>query len=556
MDSSDRSQSTTEAYETETKEMHETTWSSTSSSNASLTSIKRGESPDSQNDHTVAFADLEPTASRSIPPPPRSQSAFFDPDFEIKWEENDVENPKNWSVWRKAHTIFACTVASCTVVLYSSAYTSGISGAHSMTAELDVPNSTVSLLGLTTYLFGMAAGSMIWAPLSEMLGRRPVYIATLFAFMFFILPCALAKNVGTILVCRFFAAMVGCSVVSNSPGTINDVSTDKHRAFTFSIWCIGLMNGPVIGPLVGGFVFDNLGWRWIHWLTLILAGVSFLLMATVPETYGPTLLRRRTEKKRKETGDVQWWSKHDEKRAFWPLLGASLWRPIYLTASEPILWFWDLYILIIYSMNYLTFVIYPRVFEGLRGWSTGQTGLSYLGIGVGNVLVIACEPLLRKMVQRKKLDANGKPTPESPVFIVCIGACLVPIGGLVFAWTCTPDVHYIWPILSGIPFGAGTTATFIYGSNYIGRSYGMYAASAMAGNVLTRTVAGGTLPLAGAAMYNALGPHWQGTLLGLLEVLIVPIPFVFYKYGHLIRLKSKFISRMEQEAKGGEKGGA
>jgi len=51
-------------------------------------------------------------------------------------------------------------------VLYSSAYTSGISGAHSMTAELDVPNSTVSLLGLTTYLFGMAAGSMIWAPLS------------------------------------------------------------------------------------------------------------------------------------------------------------------------------------------------------------------------------------------------------------------------------------------------------------------------------------------------------------------------------------------------------
>ncbi|KAH0141434.1 MFS general substrate transporter, partial [Aureobasidium melanogenum] len=260
--------------------------------------------------------------------------------------------------------------------------------------------------------------------------------------------------------------------------------------------------------------------------------------------------------KRKETGDNQWWSKHDEKRPFWPLLGASLWRPIYLTVSEPILWFWDLYFLIIYSMNYLTFVIYPRVFVGLRGWSIGHTGLSYLGIGLGNLLIIGCEPLLRKMIQRRKLDANGKPTPESPVFIVCIGAILVPIGGLMFAWTCTPNVHYMWPIISGIPFGAGTTATFIYGSNYIGRSYGMYAASAMAGNVLTRTIAGGTLPLAGPAMWNALGPHWQGTLLGLLEVLIIPIPFVFYKYGHLIRLKSKFISRMEQEAGGGEKGGA
>ena len=184
-----------------------------------------------------------------------------------------------------------------------------------------------------------------------MFGRRLVYISTLFAFMFFIFPCAIAEDVSVILVCRFFAAMVGCSVVSNSPGTINDVSTDKHRAFTFSCWCAGLMNGPVLGPLIGGFVFDNPGWRWIHWITLMLAGVSFLLMATVPETYGPALLRRRAEKKRKETGDNQWWSKHDEQRAFWPLLGASLWRPIYLTATEPILWFWDLYFLIIYSMN-------------------------------------------------------------------------------------------------------------------------------------------------------------------------------------------------------------
>jgi hypothetical protein len=51
-------------------------------------------------------------------------------------------------------------------ILYSSAYTSGLSGAHGMTVELGVSNSTISLLGLTTYLFGMAAGSMIWAPLS------------------------------------------------------------------------------------------------------------------------------------------------------------------------------------------------------------------------------------------------------------------------------------------------------------------------------------------------------------------------------------------------------
>jgi hypothetical protein len=115
MDPSEKSQPATEAYETEVKEMHDTTWSSTSSSSASLRSIRVEDKSDGHNDHTVAFADLEPTASRSIPPPPQSQSAFSDPEYEITWEENDVENPKNWSVWRKVHTIFACTTASCIV---------------------------------------------------------------------------------------------------------------------------------------------------------------------------------------------------------------------------------------------------------------------------------------------------------------------------------------------------------------------------------------------------------------------------------------------------------
>lgn len=115
MESSQKSQPATEAYETDVKEIHEITWNSTTSSRTSLDTCREEDGADSQNDHTVAFADLEPTASRSIPPRPRSQSECFDSDYEIKWEDSDVENPKNWSVWRKAHTIFACTIASCTV---------------------------------------------------------------------------------------------------------------------------------------------------------------------------------------------------------------------------------------------------------------------------------------------------------------------------------------------------------------------------------------------------------------------------------------------------------
>lgn len=142
---------------------------------------------------------------------------------------------------------------------------------------------------------------------------------------------------------------------------------------------------------------------------------------------------------------------------------------------------------------------------------------------------------------------TGKAPPEAMVSMVCIASVLMPIGQLWFAWTCTPNVHWIVSIVAGIPFGAGNTGLFIYASNYLVYSYGIYAASALAGNAVLRSMLGATLPLAGPAMYAKLGPHWAGTLLALLEAMCIPIPIVFYKYGHRIRMKSSLISKMQED---------
>lgn len=167
------------------------------------------------------------------------------------------------------------------------------------------------------------------------------------------------------------------------------------------------------------------------------------------------------------------------------------------------------------------------------------------------MITIACEPLIRRMINSHKIDPEtGKPAPEAMVSIVCISALLIPAGELWFAWTGSPaSVHWIVPILAGIPFGAGNTGVFIYATNYLAGSYGVYAASAMAGNSVIRSILGGVLPLVGTYMYSGIGPNWSGTLLGLLEVLIVPIPFVFYKYGYKIRERSTLIRRMQEDKK-------
>lgn len=199
----------------------------------------------------------------------------------------------------------------------------------------------------------------------------------------------------------------------------------------------------------------------------------------------------------------------------------------------------------------MCFVAYPIVFRQIRGWSIGISGLAFIGIGIGSLSTVIFEPLLRRMINSHKKDPEtGRIPPEAMVSVVCIAAVLIPIGELWFAWTCAPaSIHWIVPIIAGIPFGAGNTGVFIYATNYLTHSYGIYAASALAGNSVMRSILGGVLPLVGPYMYSGIGPNWSGTLLGLLEVAIIPIPVIFYKYGYKIRRKSALIRTMQEDKK-------
>ncbi|KAK5168210.1 uncharacterized protein LTR77_006779 [Saxophila tyrrhenica] len=474
----------------------------------------------------------------------RTSGTATDPAYEIDFAPGEKGDPQNWPLWYKGMILAIMSYSTTSVVLFSTSYTSAIPG---MEDAFGISNSE-GILGVTTYLIGMAVGSVILAPLSEMYGRRPIYIMALGGFVVFVIPCAVATNIQTILVTRFFGAFCAAAMISNAPGTVNDIVDEEHRALAFSIWSIGPMNGPVIGPVVGGFVYQYLGWRWTNWVVIIGAGVAWVLTSIIQETYAPAILRRRAAKKRKETGDDAWWSRYDEKLEFLPLLRINLSRPFVMTVTEPICIFWDLYIALIYGILYLCFVAYPIVFTDLRGWSPGFTGLSFCGIGVGSMITIVGEPLIRKWINSHKNDPEtGSPPPEAMVCVVCLAAVLIPAGEIIFAWTCTPNVHWIAPIIAGVPFGAGNAAVFIYASNYLVSSYDIYAASALAGNAVLRSVMGATLPLAGPSMYKSLGANWAGTLLGLLEVLCIPIPIIFYKYGHKIRLKSTLIREMRED---------
>lgn len=399
------------------------------------------------------------------------------PDFEVAFDsENlDPDNPREWPLWYRMWTIFFVSYGCWVIVLYSTTYTATMTG---LSEEFNQPSSTITTLGVTTYLLGLATGSLVCAPMSELFGRRPLYIICLTISALLIIPCAMATSLAQIIIVRYFGALFGAVMVTNGAGTITDISTEDNRALYMSLWSIAPLNGPVTGPLIGGFVYESLGWRWDNWLVLILTGFAAVLSMTVKETYSPMILRQKAAKLRKEEDDERYWCVYeDSKRSVWELIKLNLSRPFTLSFREPILWFFNLWISVIYGILYLVswpslvlpgiwarltnqcFVAYPIVFEQHRGWGPGVTGLSFVGIGIGTVIAISMEPVWRKIINSHSKDpGTGRVPPEASAAIMSLGAVLTPIGQLVFSWTCLPEsIHYAIPIAFGIPFGMGVS---------------------------------------------------------------------------------------------------
>ncbi|OAA73619.1 Major facilitator superfamily domain, general substrate transporter [Cordyceps fumosorosea ARSEF 2679] len=467
------------------------------------------------------------------------------PEFEVLFRPGDPSDPQNWPSWYRMWAILTVAFSAWVVILFSTSYTGAL---PALIDEFHV-SRTHATLGLSTYLLGLALGSLVVAPLSELLGRRIVYLVGLALWAAFIIPCGVAQCLTTILVNRFISAIFGAALICNGPGTVVDVSKPDRLAMGMSLFSLGPFNGPVLGPLIGGLVFEYLGWRWTNWIVLILAGVAFSMMLTIHETYAPRILRQRAAKMRKETGDDRWWCRYDDTAVSWSLFATHMKRPLVLFFTEPIVWFINVWNALIYGILYLCFVAYPVVFMQHRGWTVGFAGMSYLGIGVGIVLAIAAEPLARRIIHARPPDPlTGKPPPEAAALLMVAGALLTPIGQLGFAWTCLPArIHWVIPLMFGVPFGFGNTLSFIYSSNYLAGAYGIYAASALASNAVIRSIFGATLPLAGTRMYQDLDPRWAGTICGLLAVGMIPVPFVFWRYGAAIRARSRVIRQLREQ---------
>lgn len=159
-----------------------------------------------------------------------------------------------------------------------------------------------------------------------------------------------------------------------------------------------------------------------------------------------------------------------------------------------------------------------------------------IGELIAGIVVLAQQP----WYQRKLASNNGIPIPEWRLPSVIAGGVAFMGGIFWFGWTgYRADIHWIVPTASGLLTGFGLMSIFLQALNYLVDAYLFFAASAIAGNTFMRSLCGAGFPLFATYMFNGMGIQWASTLLGCVAAVLVPIPVIFYLYGHKIRAKSK-----------------
>ena len=112
----------------------------------------------------------------------------------------------------------------------------------------------VAILTISLFVAGYCVGPLIWGPLSEAYGRRPVFIGTFIVYTGFQVGCALSKNTASILVFRFLGGCFAAAPLTNSGALLADIWDTDHRGQAMSIFSLAPFAGPSIGPIVSGFI--------------------------------------------------------------------------------------------------------------------------------------------------------------------------------------------------------------------------------------------------------------------------------------------------------------
>ncbi|MCJ1396489.1 hypothetical protein MMC18_009379 [Xylographa bjoerkii] len=382
--------------------------------------------------------------------------------FLVTWDSaGDPANPLKWT-----NVLIICLQAIVSPMLSTMLAIADFQTADEFHFDsIYTPSLPVALL-----VFGLGVGPLYLAPISELHGRRVVYMVSYLTCTVFNLGTAFAPNMTSLAILRFFAGVAGSAGHCLGGSSLRDMCTRKNRGRAQAIYTFGTTTGPLLGGVVGALLLNATGnWRWLLWIMIIVSGITILFTKW-------------------DVGSYDSWNSTTN-------VGESIVGIYYLQLTTiPLLWG-------------------PTESYGLFSykWKQDLTGLAYLGGGIGDfvgmlICAIFYGRLYTWMCTCYSEDGTGRP--EFRTTFMQLGMLIKPIGLFMFGWTAEYQLHWICPLLGVMIFCCGMLMTYISIQTYMVDAFDKYAAGSLAALVVCRQSMGAIPPIFGFQLYHQLGCGW------------------------------------------------
>ncbi|WBW75076.1 pyridoxamine/pyridoxine/pyridoxal transmembrane transporter [Schizosaccharomyces osmophilus] len=460
-------------------------------------------------------------------------------DYALRLEEittNHPAHPQNWTTWKKAWLIVLTTSLQA-YVFWTPNFYSGVSSEVSEEWNL---SSQTSLLGQSMFLLGVALGPLVLGPLSDLVGRKFVYIGSLLVYICFNVSCALAINYPQLVISMFILGAVGSTTLANVAGGVADLLRSEHSNWGMYMF-IFMCSVSSIGSPMGTAVSENpkLGWRWLYWINVIVGGFFLLVLAFSPETL-PVIVVERHEA-RQNNKPVSMFPRLTFKTLIkntYFILSVAL--KIFFT--EPIVTSLGIYNGFVNGLLYFFLQAIWPVYVDIYKMSDMAASSTYLAAIPACIILLWLEPLQSWLYRRDK-RINKKSRPEARFKMTIALVWGFPVGIFMFAFCTKPSIHYIVSLIALTIFNMADYHIWQAMLLYITDSYPSVSASAVAAFELPSNLGSTAFVHLSALMFSRMNIHWATAVIGFVSLPLIALIYVLYFFGHRIRSRSKLATR-------------
>jgi MFS family permease len=238
-------------------------------------------------------------------------------------------------------------------------------------------------------------------------------LPAMFFLGLFSIGTATSKNAASIFITRFFGGIFGSAPVSNVSAALGDIWEAKARGTAVTFYAVAVVGGPTPGPVMGSALVVNphLGWRWTEYIEAIWTFAIFgLCVFTLPEMYGPVLLKVKAERLRKEICNDKFYHSHENmKLDLKTMITKHFSRPLLMLTTEPMVTCIAFYASFVFALLYMTLEVSPIVFQEQRGYSPVVRSLPFIALFVGVLAAVFINLANQPRCIRIAKAAGGKP---------------------------------------------------------------------------------------------------------------------------------------------------